>query len=54
MILLSVREVASQLGFAAKTVRHWVREGKLRGVRLGRHWRIDQDDLAAFIAKRRT
>jgi excisionase family DNA binding protein len=54
MILLSVREVASELGFAPKTVRKLIKTGLLRGVRIGRAWRVDKNDLELFVARRRT
>ena len=54
MKLLTVRDTAKQLALAPKTVRRWIIEGTIRGVKLGRHWRIDSDDLAVFIARRRT
>jgi len=54
MNLLSVREAASQLGFAPKTVRKFIKTGQLRGARIGREWRVDQDDLDLFVARRRT
>jgi excisionase family DNA binding protein len=54
MILLSVREVARQLGLATKTVRKLIRSGSLRGVRIGRAWRVDKSDLELFVERRRT
>ena len=54
MILLSVREVASQLGLAPKTVRKLIRTGSLRGVRIGRTWRVGKSDLDLFVERRRT
>lgn len=52
-MLLKLKQVAHELQVAAKTVRRWIQEGKLRGIRLGRHWRVDTDDLAVFIERRR-
>jgi excisionase family DNA binding protein len=54
MNLLSMREAASQLGFAPKPMRKLIRAGPLRGVRIGRKWRVDQDDLDLFVVRRRT
>ena len=53
MNLLSVREAASQLGFAPKTVRKLIKTCSLLGVRIGREWRVDRDDLYLFVARRR-
>jgi excisionase family DNA binding protein len=47
--LLEVHEVAYQLKCSQETVRRLFRSGKLTGVRLGNQWRVDPDDLHAFI-----
>lgn len=41
----SIEQVASQLGLHARTVRNYVREGRLKGVRIGKQYRIAQADL---------
>jgi excisionase family DNA binding protein len=51
--LLTIRDAAAQLGFAPKTVRRFIHSGQLHGVRIGREWRVDQDELNLFV-KRRT
>ena len=38
---LTVRETAEMLGLKEPTVRKWVREGRLKAVKLGRAWVID-------------
>jgi excisionase family DNA binding protein len=56
--LLSVREVAERLGVRRAGVLALIRAGELRAVdvalrRGGRPlWRIDPDDLEAFVARR--
>jgi excisionase family DNA binding protein len=50
--LLTPEEAANRLGIAPRTLREWLRSGKLPGVKLGRLWRIRETDLKAFIAKR--
>jgi excisionase family DNA binding protein len=52
MNLLTINEVAIRLGLAPKTVRRWIRDGKIKAVRLGREWRVDADELALFIRRR--
>lgn len=49
--LYTVSEVAELLGLHVKTVRGYVREGKLRGTRVGKSYRIAADDLAAFTGE---
>jgi excisionase family DNA binding protein len=54
MKLLTVRDTAKQLALAPKTVRTLIKTGPLRGIRIGREWRVDQDDLDLFVRRRRT
>jgi excisionase family DNA binding protein len=44
----SVDQVASLLDLHVKTVRAYVREGKLRATRIGKQYRIAREDLEAF------
>jgi excisionase family DNA binding protein len=54
MNLLSVSEVAQQLGISSKTVRKLIASGQLRAGKVAGKWRIEQDDLDLFWARRRT
>lgn len=47
--LLKPEEVAKRLAVSAKSVRQWLREGRLKGVRAGKLWRISRADLDAFL-----
>jgi len=49
--LYSVEQVAELLGLHVKTVRHYVREGRLKAVRIGKQYRISGDDLAALTGR---
>ncbi|MBN9569617.1 MAG: helix-turn-helix domain-containing protein, partial [Alphaproteobacteria bacterium] len=44
----SVEQVAERLGLHVKTVRSYIREGKLNAVRIGKQYRIAHADLAAL------
>jgi excisionase family DNA binding protein len=46
--LLSIFDVASRLNLHVKTVRNYVREGRLKAVRIGKQYRISRPDLEAF------
>jgi excisionase family DNA binding protein len=46
--LYSVEQVASLLDLHVKTVRGYVRDGKLKAVRIGKQYRISREDLEAF------
>ncbi|MFE3195267.1 helix-turn-helix domain-containing protein [Nocardia sp. NPDC059240] len=46
--LYSVEDVAERLGLHVRTVRGYVRDGKLPATRIGKQYRINQADLEAF------
>jgi excisionase family DNA binding protein len=46
--MYAVVQVASMLGLHVKTVRGYVRDGRLRAVRIGKQYRIAAADLEAF------
>ncbi|MFB7232802.1 helix-turn-helix domain-containing protein [Streptomyces fimicarius] len=49
--LYSVGEVAELLGLHVRTVRNYVREGRLKAVRIGKQYRISKDDFAALTGR---
>jgi excisionase family DNA binding protein len=46
--LLSIFEIAERLNLHVKTVRNYVRDGKLKATRIGKQYRISRTDLEAF------
>jgi excisionase family DNA binding protein len=46
--LYSVERVAEVLGLHVKTVRNYVRDGRLKAVRIGKQYRIAREDLEEF------
>ena len=46
--LLSVFDIASRLNLHVKTVRSYVRDGRLKAIRIGKSYRILRSDLEAF------
>jgi excisionase family DNA binding protein len=49
--LYSVEQVADRLGLHVRTVRGYVREGRLKAVRIGKQYRITGEDLAAMTGQ---
>lgn len=49
--LYSVEQVAERLGLHVRTVRNYVRDGRLNAVRIGKQYRISQSDLEAFTGQ---
>jgi excisionase family DNA binding protein len=46
--LFSVEQVADRLGLHVRTIRNYVRDGRLKAVRIGKQYRIAREDLEAF------
>src|SRR5204863_2191179 len=44
--VFSVEQVAAKLGLHVRTVRNYVRDGRLKAVRIGKQYRISRTDLA--------
>jgi excisionase family DNA binding protein len=49
--LYSVEQVANLLGLHVKTVRTYVRDGRLNAVRIGKQYRISREDLEGFTGQ---
>ena len=48
--MYSIDEVASMLGVNRNTVRRMLIRGELKGLKVGRLWRIKEEDLKEFLA----
>src|SRR5215207_5618587 len=49
--LYSAEQVAELLGLHVRTVRNYVRDGRLKAVRIGKQYRIAKEDLAALTGR---
>lgn len=49
--LYSVEQVAERLGLHVRTIRNYVRDGRLAAVRIGKQYRIAHEDLEAFTGR---
>jgi excisionase family DNA binding protein len=49
--LYSVQQVADHLGLHVRTVRNYVRDGRLKAVRIGKQYRIAAEDLASVTGR---
>ena len=49
--LYSVEHVAAHLGLHVRTVRNYVRDGRLKAVRIGKQYRIARDDIEALTGR---
>ncbi len=50
---LSLEDVAKRLQVSDRTVRRWVKDGKLAAYKPGREWRIRPSDLEDFLESRK-
>ena len=53
-MLLTVQQAAERLSVESKTVREWLKSGKLKGSKAGRLWRIREEDIDSFLSPRKT
>lgn len=51
---MTPREVAEILQINEQTVRRYLREGKLKGLKIGHTWRISEKQLQEFIERLQT
>ena len=49
--LYSVDQVAAQLGLHVRTVRNYIRDGRLKAVRIGKQYRIAREHLEALTGQ---
>jgi excisionase family DNA binding protein len=47
---LTVSQIANRLSMSPQTVRTWIEEGMLRGIRVRKVWRVPRADFEALLA----
>ncbi len=45
----TTEQVANKLQVAEETILRYIRAGKIKGIKIARHWRITESDLQAYI-----
>lgn len=45
----TLQQVADVLGFKLRTIRQWVKDGKLEATKLGREYRVTQEQLEKLL-----
>jgi excisionase family DNA binding protein len=48
---LRVKDAAARLQLTEETVRDWLNTGKLKGIKLGKSWRIDPADIDRLLSE---
>jgi len=46
----TTEEIATLLKVDIETVRRWLRDGKLKGIKAGDSWRVAERELTAFLS----
>ncbi len=49
--LLTIEEVATRFKVTTKTVRQWLQRGQLKGIKVGKLWRVPTAELQDFIQR---
>lgn len=52
-MFLTTYETAKRLRVHYNSVYAWIRNGTLPAIQVGTQWRVDEDELAEFLEKRR-
>jgi excisionase family DNA binding protein len=47
--LFTPQDVAERLGMSKYTITEWLKTGRLKGVKIGKYWRVKASDLQTFI-----
>lgn len=50
---LTLEEVARELKIHRETIRRYVREGKMKAIKLDRVWRVEEKDFRDFLDQRK-
>ena len=49
--IYTLKEVADILKVTRRSIYNYIKEGKLKAVKIGREWRVTEDALKAFLNK---
>lgn len=51
MKLYTVKEISKILNLVEETIRERLRKGELKGLKVGRSWRVKEEDLKNYLDK---
>lgn len=52
--LLTIPELETILRTTRRTIYKWIDNGEIRAFKVGRSWRVDMEDLRAFLMSRKS
>jgi excisionase family DNA binding protein len=47
---ITTTEAAQRLGTTRQTIGVWIRSGRVRGIKIGKEWRIHREDFERLLA----
>lgn len=47
--MLTIHDVAAKLNVDERTVRELIRKNELRAIKVGKEWRVTEDDLDSYV-----
>lgn len=47
--MLTIHDVAQKLNVDERTVRELIRKNELRAIKIGKEWRVKEEDLDAYV-----
>lgn len=47
--LLTVDELAEYLGLKKQTIYNWLHQGKISGIKIGKVWRFEKDEIDKWL-----
>lgn len=51
-VYLTAEQIATRLQITTRTIYRWLDSGTLKGVKLGKVWRVNADDFENFLKQR--
>jgi excisionase family DNA binding protein len=45
-------EIAKMYNFTPQAIRKWIKEGKLKAIKIGSRWRVPESALKDFVAQK--
>lgn len=49
--IYTLTEIIEALGVTRRTLYNWIKDGKIKAIKIGNRWRITEDALQEFLEK---
>ncbi len=51
IIVYTLKELEESLGITRRTIYNWIKAGKLQAIKVGKEWRVTEEQLQEFLQK---